>query len=495
MNQTSQPTVILGGGFVGLLTALHLSHQNYPHSIILIDRRYNFTFKPLLYELLSGEMHFDQICPNYADLLEGSGVKFVPDTIESIDLHQRSVVLESGKTYHYGKLVLAMGSKATYFHTPGAMEHALPFTSGEEALALSRRLKDNLNRASQTPDRELRRTLTTAAIIGAGPAGVELACTLADLMPIWYAESGGNPQEVRVVLINRSDEILKGDINSSLRDTAKIALQSRTIPVEIILSAAVTEIKPDGVKYKQRSQEDFLSAHTIAWTAGTKPHAMLMALPIPTEHKDKRGRLQVSPTLQLLDFPDVFAAGDCAFVDGDPQPSTAQVAYQQGKAIAHNLKALSKGHIPSPAHVILRGTLMKLGLGMGVANIFDRVEIKGKAGHLIRQATYLELLPTPIRNLKVTAEWLTDEVFQRHQPHAIGSHDEPEIDPEIDVSPDFSQRRVLFGGVVAIAAGLILALPLTLRAANPVQFHQNLEWSGIPVLLDRLAPAPPKSNS
>ncbi len=487
MSQALNSTVILGGGFVGLFAALHLSHQNYPHSIVLIDRRRNFCFKPLLYELLSGEMHCEQVCPLYEELLAGSSVNFVQDAVTAIDLPKRRVVLDSGKTYYYSNLVLALGGKTTYFDTPGAAEYALPFTSADEAISLSHRIKDNLNQAAQAKDPEARKQLLTVAIIGAGPAGVELACTLADLMPIWCTEAGADPEELRVVLVNRSDEILKGDINSRLRDTAKAALQNRTVPVELLLDAAVTGISADGLEYTKQDQMHFLPAKAIAWTAGTEPLPLLRDLPIPSTHKDKRGRLQVTPTLQLPDFPEVFVGGDCAYIDSNPQPATAQAAYQQGTAIAHNLKALAQGNMLSPARITMRGTLMKLGLGEGVANLFDRLEIKGKAGHLIREATYLDLLPTPTRNLKVTTEWLTDEIFHRHQTQIAT----PDYEIEIEDDLEQPERRVLWSGVAAIAAGLILALPLTFRAANPQQFHQNFGWSGLPVLLDRLAPAPP----
>lgn len=488
MSQAFHPTVILGGGFAGLFTALHLSRQNYPNEIILIDRQTNFNFKPLLYELLSGEMHVDQICPDYVDLLSGSKVSFVQGSVKEIDLHKRRVALESGKTFFYSNLVLALGGKTTYFSTPGAMENAFPFTSGEEVFSFSHRIKENINRAAQATNIDERRQLLTVAAIGAGPAGVELACTLADLIPIWCTEAGVDPHEVRIALINRSDEILKGDVNGRLRDTAKAALQERTAPIDLVLGATVTAITPDGVEYKQQDQMKFLPAKAIAWTAGTDPNPLLKDLPIPPEHRDKRGRLQVTPTLQLLDFPNVFVGGDCAFVSDRPQPATAQVAYQQGTAISHNLIALAKGEVLKPAHVAMRGTLMKLGLGESVANIFDRLEIKGRSGHLIREATYLELLPTPIHNLKVTTEWLTDEIFNRHRPQ-IASDREPEI--EIDHQP--LGREALWSGIAAIAAGLIIALPLTLRAANPQQFYQNFHWSGIPTLLDHLAPMPPNS--
>jgi NADH dehydrogenase FAD-containing subunit len=471
MQQASHPTVILGGGFVGLFTALHLSHQNDSHPIILIEQHDRFSFKPLLYELLSGELHSEQVYPRYKELLAGSSVTFVQDTVKSIHLHQRRVTLASDKVFDYGQLVLALGSKTTYFNTPGAAEYAMPFTSGEQAIALRKHLRHRLHQAIQTQNPEHRRLLLTIAIIGAGPAGIELACTLADLLPIWYDELGGDANEIQVVLVNRSREILKGDVNSHLRCTVQRALKRRVIPVDLIFDAAVTKIQPDGLEYRQHNQTKVLQAGTIAWTAGTAPNPLFMELPILDERRDKRGRLVVTPTLQLPDFPEVFAAGDCAADSDNPQPPTAQVAYQQGIAIAHNLKRMRENKPVIPMEIQMRGTLMKLGLNEGVANLFNKVQIKGQPGHFIREATYLQLLPNSAHNRKVTTEWLTDELFQRHRPF---SHMQLGQTPWLP-------------GIATVAAGLILATPLVWRAAQPMQFQQNFSWTGVPTLLNQLA--------
>lgn len=95
------PTLILGGGFTGLFTALHLSHQHYKTPTILIDQDWSFIFKPLLYEFLSGEMNMQFICPRYDDLLHNSGIEFIRDKIQAIDLKQRQVILASGLHYTY----------------------------------------------------------------------------------------------------------------------------------------------------------------------------------------------------------------------------------------------------------------------------------------------------------------------------------------------------------------------------------------------------------
>lgn len=412
MRKSVQQTVIVGGGFTGLFTALHLSHQRYTGRVILIDQSERFVFKPLLFEFLNGQMDADQVWPGYQELLGGSGVVFVQDTIQHIDLAGRRVELASGLHYTYTHLVLALGSTVGYFGTPGAVEHSFAFRSGQDALALRKQLRESLQRASQTEDPQLRRKLLTVAIIGAGPTGVELANTLADGLPGWYAELGGNPQEIRVVLMNRSQNILSGDVNACLRETAHAALQRRAVPVELLTGAPVTALCPGKVEYTRDNQPAVLEAETIVWTAGTVTHPLVKNLTIPDEHRDKHGRPLIAPTLHLVGYPEVFAGGDCVVLP-KPEPALAQVAYQQAKAIARNLVAVSAGEVPKVGHVFLRGTLMKLGTQEGAAEIFDKYEVKGRLGHIIRQLTYLEMLPTPVHNLKVTVEWLNEEVFHR----------------------------------------------------------------------------------
>ena len=419
MSQTANSTIILGGGFTGLFTALHLSHKNYGKSVTLIDRNDRFSFNPMMYEYLSGEMSDEQVYPRYSELLEGSGVRFVRDTVISIDLPQKCVKLSSQLNYTYDNLVLALGSVGSFFGIEGAREHSFLFRTGEQAIALGRHLRKCLQKATQTEDEAQRRQLLTVAIVGAGASGVELAATLSDLLPIWYRELGGNPEEITIVLINRGHEILKGSSNSknaenSIHDTAMKALNSRKIPVDFLFGASVTEVFSNRVKYQKEDSLQTLDAATVAWTAGVTANPLIKNLAVSEQYKTKRGYLLVEPTMQLPEYPEVFAGGDCALNSANDLPQTAQVAYQEGQAIAKNLIALEKGKELSAADVSLRGTLLKLGLGESVANLFDRYQIKGKLGHTIRNSTYLTLLPTPVHNFKATTGWLIDEIFEQH---------------------------------------------------------------------------------
>ncbi|WP_427161612.1 NAD(P)/FAD-dependent oxidoreductase [Aliinostoc sp. HNIBRCY26] len=414
MNSSVYQTVIVGGGFTGLFTALHLAHESYPRSVILIDQNERFCFKPLLYEYFDGEMDSFQVVPKFAELLQGSGVIFVQDTVKSIDLHQRQVKLVSENSYQYSNLVLALGSVTGYHHVAGARENAFPFWTQADAIALDKHLRRCLHTALQTEDREQRQKLLTVVVVGGGPSGIEMAATLADFLPNWYAALGGNATEIRVILLNHGQEILEGDINDLLRQIAEEELQKRAVKIEMIRGAEATAVYPHAIEYRHNNVVKTVPTVTTIWTAGTSTHPLIQDLPIPPEHRDHHGRLLVTPTMQLLDFPEVFAGGDCAAVENTSLPPTAQVAYQQGANIARNLKAIALGDDPKPAKVNIRGTLLKLGVNDAAANLFNLFEVTGEPAHLIRQGTYLTLLPTPIHDFKAATEWLDEEIFHHH---------------------------------------------------------------------------------
>jgi NADH dehydrogenase len=236
---------------------------------------------------------------------------------------------------------------------------------------------------------------------------------LADLLPAWYEELGGDGQDVRVVLVQRGSDILQNNVKDRVREMVKESLTERRTPVELLLNAAVTDVSADSIRYQQDDEDHTLLANTVVWTAGSATHPIVQSLPIADIHQDDRGRPYLTSALQIVGFPNVFAGGDCAVNVHQPQPASAQVAYQQGRAIAQNILAMIEGHPIEPSNVTLRGTLIKSGIEEGIAEILDKFEVSGRVGHLVRQATYLSLLPTPARNIKLGAEWITDEVFEQ----------------------------------------------------------------------------------
>ena len=406
-----KPTIILGGGFTGLFTALHLSQQNYPNPVVLIDRQDRFVFKPLLYDYLTEEMSDNQVNPLYEELLEGSGVKFIRDKVQEIDVEKKRVELANNGSIGYKYLVLALGSQTGYFDIEGAKENTLPFWTRQDAIALKNHLQDCLTRSLNTEYPHERQKLLTVAIAGAGATGVELAATLADVLPQWYLKQGGKFEQLRLVLIDRSSQILSS-ASDRLRQAAQAALEKRPVKVELELNATVTTVRPQQIEFEQNDRKKTLEAATIVWTTGTTINPVIESLPISEEYRDKKGRLKVLSTLQLIDHPEILVGGDCAVNWDKSVPATAQAAYQQGTAIAKNLQALATNRTPDLAHVTIQGTMLKLGLNEAAADIFDRLLIEGKPAYLLRQGRYLTTLPTPVRDFKATTQWLSEEVLE-----------------------------------------------------------------------------------
>jgi hypothetical protein len=276
----------VGGGFTGLFAAMHLCHQQHPHPILLIDKSDRFVFKPLLYELLSGELTEQQAWPKYDDLLNCDEITFIHDAVHRIDLDRQEVMLASGQRHRYGHLVLGLGSIVHDFGIPGVKDHAFAFRTGEDVDKLRRHLRQCLQQASQTSDTERRRALLTVTIIGAGPAGVKMAATLGDLLPQWASTFEGLVAELTVAIVNRSPEILKGDINDGLRNTVQQSLQKRLLPVQFITGSA-SPVEPDLLTYEHNDQDHTLPTHTIIWTTGNRVNPVIADLPLPDEHKDK----------------------------------------------------------------------------------------------------------------------------------------------------------------------------------------------------------------
>jgi len=132
-------------------------------------------------------------------------------------------------------------------------------TFDSDAIALDQRLRACIDLARQSDVSEHRRQAMSCVVIDGGPTGVELAATLADLLPHWYQKRGGDPLEVRVVLLNRGPQILKGDINDPRREAAERKLQETAVLVEVITAAKATAVRPDAVDYKRKGREEVIT--------------------------------------------------------------------------------------------------------------------------------------------------------------------------------------------------------------------------------------------
>lgn len=412
---------ILGGGFGGLYTALRLESLVWPDDkkpqILLVDRSERFVFKPMLYELLSGEVDAWEIAPRFSDLLANTGVLFLQDRVKLLNPCDHwgmngppglsfggTVHLESGLLVEYDWLVLALGAESKLDVVEGAAEFAMPFSTLEDASKMDRKLRE-LERqkfGNETPIR--------VAIVGCGYAGVELAATVAERLQgkaivqainventILPTSPPGNREAALKVLITRNVQLLLGYF---VRCVRKASEDSEELTLE--LQAA-----------ERGLQNQSVEADVVLWTIGSKPLvSQLDSFDRPSELPlNGRGQAETDETLRVKGHPRIFALGDSSSLrdsNGRILPATAQVAFQQADFAGWNLWAAINDRPLLPFRFQNLGEMMTLGRNDAAISpsFIDGLTLEGPIGHAARKLAYLTRLPTDEHRIRVGISWL-----------------------------------------------------------------------------------------
>src|ERR1700710_1738037 len=240
----SHRVVIVGAGFGGLETAFRLNGA--PVAITLVDRRNHHLFQPLLYQVATASLATSEIAwPIRYLLRDRPDVTTLFATVNGVDAAGKRVLLDEGEALPYDTLILATGARHAYF----GHDEWEPFAPGlktlEDATTLRRRILVAFERAERETDPKRRAALLTFVVVGAGPTGVELAGTIADLaqdtLPLDFRNI--DTHKTRVVLIEAGPRVLAG-FADDLSAYAQAALEK--IGVEVMLGQAVTECRAYG---------------------------------------------------------------------------------------------------------------------------------------------------------------------------------------------------------------------------------------------------------
>lgn len=392
MSDQTTRLCILGGGFGGLYTALRLSQLPWETSqqpeIILVDQSDRFVFMPLLYELLTGELQTWEIAPPFEELLANTGVRFTQATVMGIDSEQQRVQLQDGVEFAYDRLVLSLGGVTPMESVPGVAEHAIPFRAIADAYRLEERL-----RILEESDKEKIRV----AVVGGGYSGVELACKLAERL----GERG------RIRLIEQGEMILKTSPEFN-REASQQALNERKVWID--LDTSVDAISADTISLLYKGQVDTIPVDIVVWAVGTTVAPVVRSLPFKQNH---RGQLMITPTLQVVDHPELYALGDladCRDITGQQVPNTAQSAFQQADYAAWNIWASLTGRPLLPFRYQHLGEMMTLGTDNATLTGLG-LKLDGVFAHLARRLAYLYRMPTLDHQLKVGLNWIAQPLL------------------------------------------------------------------------------------
>jgi NADH dehydrogenase len=391
--------VIVGAGFGGLETAFQLAGA--PVEITLVDRRNHHLFQPLLYQVATASLATSEIAWPIRHLLrDRRDVTTLFATVSGVDAAAQQVQFDDGDTVAYDTLVLATGARHAYF----GHDEWEPFAPGlktlEDATTLRRRILVAFERAERESDPERRAALLTFVIIGAGPTGVELAGTIAELARQTLPPDFRNidTRRARVVLIEAGPRVLAG-FADNLSAYAQASLER--IDVEVKLGQAVTECSVDGVVYGGNR----LDAKTIIWAAGVRASPAAEWLDAPA---DRAGRLRVEPDLTVPGHPDIFAIGDTVTIaawNGQPVPGIAPAAKQQGRYVAAAIKTRLSGGTSAPFHYRHSGSLAQIGKRLAVID-FGRIKLRGTIAWWIWGIAHIYFLIGLRHRLSVALSWL-----------------------------------------------------------------------------------------
>jgi len=409
--------VILGGGYVGLYTALGLQRKlkGNEASVTVIDPQPHMTYQPFLPEAAAGAIEPRHVVVPLRKTLKRCHV--LTARVTKIIHADKCVEIEApdGHTerVEYDILVVALGSVARLMPIPGLAEQGISFKTIGEAIYLRNHVMSKLDAAASTVDAELRRKLLTFTFVGGGFAGIEALAELEDMarFATRYYENI-EPSDLRWVLVEAAGRILP-EVRESLGVYTVLQLEKRGI--EVYLATLAKSFEGGHVVLSDGTEFD---SDTIVWTAGVKANPVLATSDLPL---DERGRLKATANLRVEGLADVWTAGDNAAVpdlsrtEDDPAAlcaPNAQHAVRQAVLMAKNIVAVLRDKQPRDYFHKNVGSVASLGLHKGVADVYN-IKAKGFIAWGMHRGYHVARVPTFNRKFRVVADWLLSGLLRR----------------------------------------------------------------------------------
>lgn len=332
LSKKTQHVVIIGSGFGGLNAAKILANQP-GFSVTIIDKTNHHLFQPLLYQVATAALSPRDIAAPIREIFRYSkNVKTLMATVIAINKNDKVVTLDDHQNISYDYLIVAPGSRHSYFGQNQWEKFAPGLKTLKDALRVREMILTSFELAENTTDASLIESLLTFIVIGAGPTGIEMAGAIAEIahQSLQSNFRSIDPSNTKVYLIEGGNQVLNS-YPQKLASYAQRTLEKKRVTV--LLNTRVTEITDEGVAFS----DQFIPAHNIIWAAGNEASSLLKSLDVPC---DKSGRVIVQSDLSLAMNPDVFVIGDAASFqeNNQPLPAIAPVALQQGKFVGNLIR-------------------------------------------------------------------------------------------------------------------------------------------------------------
>jgi NADH:quinone reductase (non-electrogenic) len=375
------PIVVAGAGYAGLHVALRLTARlrNHPEvELTLVDRHDYHQVITELPRVAAGTRAADAVRIPLQDML-AERVRFARTEISGFDLPGRRLLTLAGPI-GWGWLVLALGSRPNDFAIPGLAERALSVYSASDAERVWAAVNKALDAAAAAAGPERQRRLATVVVGGGGATGVELAGELAEVLPEVASGHGLDPGRPAVQLVEAGPAILAGSSPQLVDKATKILAD---LGVRVRTNAAIAAATEEGFRL---TDGQLVEGGVFVWAGGVKAPGLVADSALPTGHN---GRVKVDKYLRVLDYPEIYVAGDLASVcdprTGHVLPPLAQVALEEGETVARNLDAELEGRPREAFTFHDKGFVVSVGTRRAVADVAG-ITSAGRLAHLLKDA-------------------------------------------------------------------------------------------------------------
>lgn len=360
---------IVGGGFAGLYTAIYLRrlYTEKELSITIFDERESFLFTPLLHEVFVGSLPLSLISIPFSLLSKKYHFTFIHEKVTEVDSATHTI----NRSHSYDFIVLATGSKTPLPLSPHP--HIYDVKSSEKIYT---HIEKNIPKS--------------VVVVGAGATGVE---TVYELSYLLYKKLGYSPSNVSLHLIASTNSILPS-FSPYIQKRATSLLEKKFIYLHTETKAL--SVEQDGIQ----TSKGYFPADIIVWAVGITPST-------PTPFNGEK-RIRTSPYLTLPQDKSFFVIGDISCIPRDELscvPPLAQSAVQEAFYVAKSIDAsLKKREAPSPFKYTQRATLLSLGPGKAVGEIFG-LRIYGMFAWWIWRTVYLFRIPLFLKKCSIAWHW------------------------------------------------------------------------------------------
>ncbi|SCZ76319.1 FAD-dependent oxidoreductase [Acidaminobacter hydrogenoformans] len=358
--------IVLGGGYGGILTAKKLARKfkkNEEVEITLIDKKPYHAMLTELHEVAAGRVPEDAIRIDLKKIFAGRNVNVIMDEIIDIDFNGK--VLKSDDTsYAYDYLVMAAGSKPTFFGVAGAKENAFQLWTYDDAVEIHAHIMKTFHEAVKEKNIEKRKKMLTFVVVGCGFTGVEMVGELAEWKDRLCKDFYVDPEEVKIYAVDSLPKVLPIFPDNLSKKAEKVLVK---LGVEIITGSPITEVGKDFVQLGDKGR---LEAGTVIWAAGVEGADVMANLEVKREG---RNRIVTNDKLQSVDHENVYVVGDNIFFipEGEqrPVPQMVENAEHSAATVAHNIVSEIKGGEMEVYKPEFHGAMVCIGGRTGVAHL------------------------------------------------------------------------------------------------------------------------------